>query len=332
MSRMVRTCVCVALLVAGALAMPVRSEDAKTTASDYPARTITIIVTVQAGSQSDVFARLVADRLQTRLGKPVVVENRAGGGQTIGATAAAKAAPDGYTLLQGNTSALIISPQLRDPMPYVTPRDFTPITLMASGPSVLVVNPKLPIKTAQELVAYAKANPGKLNYGSHGAGSFTHAMTELFMGATGIEMVHIPYNGGGPLSVGFLSGSVDVVIFDLVSIRPHVEAGKARVIGQVGGRRTAQYPDIPLISETVTPNIKADFWVGMAAPAGTPPEIVARLDREISSIMTDPAVKEKAEAVSMSFTPGSPKAFADQVAREWDLWGRVIRERKIAIR
>jgi tripartite-type tricarboxylate transporter receptor subunit TctC len=327
-TAIMRTCVGAALLVAGIV--PAWSQDAKT--ADYPTRTITIIVTVQAGSQSDVFARLVADRLQTRLGKPVVVENRPGGGQTIGGSAAAKAAPDGYTLLQGNTSALIISPQLRDPMPYLTPKDFTPITLMASGPSVLVVNPKLPINTAQELVAYAKANPGKLNYGSHGAGSFTHAMTELFMGTTGIEMVHIPYNGGGPLSVGFLSGSVDVVIFDLVSIRPHVEAGKARVIGQVGGRRTAQYPDSPLISETVTPNIKADFWVGMAAPAGTPPQIVARLDREIGSIMTDPDVKAKAEAVSMTYTPGTPKSFADMVAREWELWGRVIRERKIAVR
>jgi tripartite-type tricarboxylate transporter receptor subunit TctC len=332
MSRIMRACACAMVLVAGASSAPAWSQERKSAAADYPTRTITIVVTVQAGSQSDVFARLVADRLQTRLGKPVVVENRPGGGQTIGATAAAKAEPDGYTLLQGNTSALIIAPQLRDPNPYNTPRDFTPITLMASGPSALVVNPKLPIKTAEELVAYAKANPGKLNYGSHGAGSFTHAMTELFMGTTGIEMVHVPYNGGGPLAVGFLSGSVDVVIFDLVSIRPHVEAGKARVIAQVGGRRTAQYPDIPLISETITPDIKADFWVGMAAPAGTPPDIVARLDREISSIMTEPDVKAKAEAVSMSYAPGTPKTFADMVAREWDLWGRVIRERKIAVR
>ncbi|MCC6778628.1 MAG: tripartite tricarboxylate transporter substrate binding protein [Hyphomicrobiales bacterium] len=330
MSAIKQACALAALLtVAGTL---VCAQEAKAPVADYPSKTITIVVTVQAGSQSDLFARLVAERLQNRLGKPVVVENRAGGGQTIGAAAAAKSIPDGYTLLQGNTSAMIISPQLRDPMPYVTPKDFEPITLMASGPSVLVVNPRLPIHTAEELVAYAKANPGKLNYGSHGAGSFTHAMTELFMGATGIDMVHVPYNGGGPLSIGFLSGSVDVVIFDLVAIRPHVESGKARVIAQVGSRRTAQYPSVPLISETITPNITADFWVGMAAPAGTPADVVARLDREISAIMTEPEVKAKAEAVSMAYVPGTPKSFSDLVAREWDLWGRVVRDRKIVVR
>ena len=326
MSRILRAGLCAAVLLAAGAIAPARAQ------GDYPNKTITIIVTVAPGSQSDVFARLVAARLQTRLGKPVVVENRAGGGQTIGGAAAAKAAPDGYTLLQGNTSALIISPQLRDPPPYVTPRDFVPVTLMASGPSVLVVNPKLPINTVQELIAYAKANPGKLNYGSHGAGSFTHAATELFMGATGINMVHIPYNGGGPLAVGFLGGSVDVVIFDLVSIRPHVEAGKARVIAQVGSRRTAQYPNIALVSESVAPDLKADFWVGMAAPAGTPQPIVERLNREISSIMTEPDVKAMAARVSMDFIPGTPKSFAEQVDREWKLWGKVIHDRKISVR
>src|SRR5262245_4502179 len=236
---------------------------------DYPNRQITILVAVAAGSQADQFARLIAEPLARKLGKPVVIENRPGGGQVTGVHAAAKSAPDGYTLIHGNLSGFIISPQLRDPVPYNTPRDLAPIALTLSGPSVLVVDPALPIHTAAELVAYTKANPGKLNYGSHGAGSFTHVSTELFKGITGTDMVHVPFNGGGPLAVGFLSGQVQVVIFDLVSIQQHVKAGKARVVAQVGDQRSPLYPDVPLLSENVNPALAADFWLGMAAPAGT---------------------------------------------------------------
>jgi tripartite-type tricarboxylate transporter receptor subunit TctC len=301
-------------------------------ASDYPTRQITIIVSVAAGSQADQFARLIAEPLQQRLGKPVVVENRPGGGQVTGVGAAAKAAPDGYTLVHGNLSGLIISPQLRDPVPYNSPRDFAPIALTLSGPSVLVVDPALPIRTAAELIAYAKANPGKLNYGSHGAGSFTHVSTELFKGITGTEMVHVPFNGGGPLTVGFLSGQVQVVIFDLVSIRAHEQAGKARVIAQVGDQRSPHYSDIPLLSENVNPALAADFWLGMAAPAGTPQPIVERLNREINAIINTPEFKAKGEAVSMYPQNRSAKEFGDKIVREWKVWGDVIREKKLVVR
>ena len=196
-------------------------------------------------------------------------------------------------------SRLIISPQLREPVPYNTPKDFAPIALTLSGPSVLVVDPKLPVKNAAELIAYAKANPGKLNYGSHGAGSFTHVSTELFKGITGTDMVHIPFNGGGPLALGFLSGQVQVVIFDLVSVRGACRSRKARVIAQVGDQRSPLYPDMPLLSETVNPALTADFWMGMAAPAGTPPAIVERLNREINAIINTVAFKARGEAVSM---------------------------------
>jgi tripartite-type tricarboxylate transporter receptor subunit TctC len=299
-------------------------------AQDYPARQVAIIVTVAAGSQSDIFARAIAEPLSQRLGKPVVIENRPGGGQIIGAQAGAKAAPDGATILHGNLSGLVISPQLRNPVPY-TVKDFAPITVTYSGPSVLVVDPKLPIKTAADLVAYAKANPGKLNYGSHGAGSFTHVSTEMLKGLTGIDMVHIPYNGGGPLAIGFLSGSVQVVIFDLVSVRAHVESGKARVIAQVGERRSPLYPDVPLLSETLDPALANDFWLGMVAPAGTPPAIVARLNKEITAVLNIPDVKSKGESASMYAMPISAEAFAAKLDKEWSLWGRVIRERKIAV-
>ena len=207
-------------------------------------------------------------------------------------------------------------------MPYNTPRDFAPIAFTLSGPSVLVVDPKLPVHTAAELIAYAKANPGKLNYGSHGAGSFTHVSTELFKSITGTDMVHVPFNGGGPLAIGFLSGQVQVVIFDLVSIQQHVKAGKARVIAQVGDQRSPLYPDIPLLSENVNPALATDFWMGMAAPAGTPQPIVDRLNREINAIINTAAFKAKGDTVSMYPQNKSPKEFGDKLALRMEALGR----------
>ena len=314
------------LLLAAAAVAPAWAQ------ANYPSRNMTIIVAVAAGSQADMFARLIGDQLSQRLGKPVIIENRPGGGQVVGGAAAAKAAADGHTLFHGNLSGLIISPQLRTPVPYNTPRDFAPITLTFSGPSVLVVDPKLPVKTVQDLIAYAKANPGKLNYGSHGAGSFTHVSTEMFKGITGTDMVHIPFNGGGPLTVGFLSGQVQVVIFDLVSVRAHVEAGKARVIAQVGDQRSPLYPDVPLLSETLNPALATDFWLGMVAPAGTPAPIIARLNKEITEIIQIPEIKARGERASMFAAPLSPQAFGDKLSKEWALWGKVIADRKIQLR
>jgi tripartite-type tricarboxylate transporter receptor subunit TctC len=326
--RTIRAC-----LIAGALiaAVPV-TAGAQGTDVNWPTRTITIVVPVAAGSQADVFARIIADKISPKLGVPVVIENRPGGGQVIGSAAALKAAPDGYTLLHGNLSSLIISPQLRSPAPYDSPKQAAPINMTLSGPSVLVVDPKLPIKNAAELIAYAKANPGKLNYGSHGAGSFTHVSTEMFKGITGTDMVHIPYAGGAKLSLGFLAGEVQVVIFDLVSIRPHVDSGKARVIAQVGDQRSPLYPDIPLLSETINPALAADFWLGMVAPAGTPTPIIERLNKEIIASLSAPEIKARGEPASMAPAPTTAQAFGDRISKEWEKWGKVIRERNIQIR
>ena len=324
MSHPIRTWALSALLIA--------TSASGVVGQDYPTRQITILVAVAAGSQADQFARLIAEPLSQKLGKPVVIENRPGGGQVTGVNAAAKAAPDGYTLIHGNLSGFIISPQLREPVPYHTPRDFAPIALTLSGPNVLVVDPALPIHNSAELIAYAKANHGKLNYGSHGAGSFTHVSTELFKGITGTDMVHVPFNGGGPLAVGFLSGQVQVVIFDLVSIQQHVQAGKARVIAQIGDQKSPLYPGVPLLSETVSPALAADFWMGMAAPAGTPQPIVDRLNREINTIINTPEFKARGDAVSMYPQNLSHKQFGDKLAREWKQWGDVIREKNLVVR
>jgi putative tricarboxylic transport membrane protein len=322
-----------ACLIAGALlAAASTAAGAQGTAAAWPTRPITIVVPVSPGSQADVFARIIADKMSPKLGVPVVIENRPGGGQVVGTAAALKAAPDGYTLLHGNLSGLIISPQLRKPAPYNTTKMAAPITMTLSGPSVLVVDPKLPIKTAKDLIAYAKANPGKLNYGSHGAGSFTHVSTEMFKGITGTDMVHIPYSGGAKLSIGFLSGEVQVVIFDLVSIRPHVDSGKARVIAQVGDKRSPLYPDVPLLSETISPTLAGDFWMGMVAPAGTPAPIIERLNKEISAALSAPEIKARGEPASMLPAPTTAQAFNDRLTNEWAKWGKVIRDRDIQIR
>jgi tripartite-type tricarboxylate transporter receptor subunit TctC len=321
----------IALSLSALLALSTASAAFGENASDYPTRQITIIVAVAAGSQADQFGRLIAEPLQQRLGKAVVIENRPGGGQVTGVNAAAKAPPDGYTLMHGNLSGFIISPQLRNPPPYNTPRDFAPIALTLSGPNVLVVDPALPVHTAAELIAYAKANPGKLNYGSHGAGSYTHVSTELFKSITGTNMVHVPFNGGGPLTVGFLSGQVQVVIFDLVSIQEHVKAGKARVIAQIGDQRSPLYPDVPLLSENLDAALASDFWIGMAAPAGTPQPIVERLNREINAIINTPAFKAKGEAVSMYPQNRTAKDFGDKLAYEWQRWGDVIRQNHLIV-
>jgi tripartite-type tricarboxylate transporter receptor subunit TctC len=322
--RSIAAAICAAALLAAGMPAPAHAQA-------YPTRPITLVVSVGPGSQSDVFARMLAEQLQKRLGQSVVVENRPGGGQVTGVAAVAKAAPDGYTLIHGNLSGLVISPQLRNPPPYDVTKDFTPVAVTFSGHNFLLVNPDLPAKTVPEFIAYAKANPGKLNYGSHGVGSFTHVTLEMFKGITGTDMVHIPYNGGGPLTVGFITGQVQVMLLDLVTAKPHIESGKARIIGQVGDQRSLNFPDVPLLSETVDPSLTADFWLGVAAPAGTPPAAVERLNKEINAIVNTPAFKERGAAASMIAQNQSPQQFGAKLAREWESWGKVIRDRKLAI-
>lgn len=313
----------------GSLALGSGTAAAQT---DFPSRNITILAGVAPGSQTDVFARLLAAPLQQRLGKPVVIENRPGAGGLIGTQAAVRAPADGHTLLYGSNSPLIISPQLRDPIPYVTPRELTPVALTMSGPSIIVVKNDLPIRNAQELVAHLKANPGRLNLGSHGVGSFSHVAMELFMAETGTEMVHIPYNGGGPLTTAFLAGEVDVVLFDIFSILPHVRANRGRVVAQVGEQRSPLFSDIPLVSESIAPNVRADYWLGLFAPAGTPAPIIERLHAETRAIMDSAEHRTRVEQASMLTPPMTIAEVDAKVRREWDEWGRVIRQRNIVAR
>ncbi len=295
----------------------------------YPSRQITIISPAVAGSQSDVFARVLAAPMQQKFGVPVIVENRGGAGGILGTRAAVAAPPDGHTLVYGSNSGFIIAPQLREPVPYVTPRDLTPVAITLGGPSIIVVNPKLPITTPRELVAYLQANPGKLNLGSHGVGSFSHVAMELFMAETATQMAHVPFNGGGPLSVAFLSSTIDIALFDVLSIAPHVQAGAARVVAQVGEQRSPLFPSVPLVSETVAPAVRANYWLGVFAPKATPAPVLELLHSETMRIMALPENRERVAAASMLVTPMTLPEVNAKVDREWEEWGRIIRARKL---
>ena len=310
-------------LAAAGLAGPARAQ------AGYPNRQITMISPAAAGSQSDVFARILAAPMQQRLGQPVIVENRAGAGGIIGARAGVTAAPDGYTLVYGSSSGFIIAPQLREPLPYMTPRDLAPIAITLGGPSIITVQPRLPIRTAEELVAYLKANPGKLNLGSHGVGAFSHVAMEMFMAETGTSMAHVPFNGGGPLAQAFMTETIDIALFDVLSIAPQVEAGKARVVAQVGEDRSPLFKEIPLVSETIAPKVKVDYWLGLFAPAGTPDDILDRLHKETVDIMSLGENRQRVLQASMLTPPLTRAQFTAKVARDWDDWGRVIRDRKL---
>jgi tripartite-type tricarboxylate transporter receptor subunit TctC len=299
--------------------------------SGFPSRNLSIISPAAPGSQTDVFSRVLATPLAQRLGRSVVVDNRPGAGGIVGALAAVRAAPDGHTLIYASNSGSLIAPQLRRPPPYVTPRDLTPIAMTLSGPSVIVVNRAFQANTIQEYVAELKANPGKFNLGSHGVGAFSHIAMELFMAETGTEMVHLPYNGGGPLGAAFLAGDVHCALFDVLTARPLIAGGQGRILATVGERRSPLFPDTPLVSETVAPNVAMDYWLGLFAPAGTPAEIVERLHAEITAISETSEGRSRAAEVSMLAPPIPLPALRAKVEREWEDWGRIIRDRNIIV-
>ncbi|MGK7870994.1 Bug family tripartite tricarboxylate transporter substrate binding protein [Falsiroseomonas sp. E2-1-a20] len=297
----------------------------------YPSRNLSLISPAAPGSQTDIFSRILAAPLGQRLGRTVVVENRPGAGGIVGTLATVRAAPDGHTILYASNSGFLISPHLRRPPPYNTPRDLEPIAITLSGPSVIVVNQNVAATTVEDFVSELRANPGKYNLGSHGVGAFSHVAMEMFMGQTRTEMVHLPYNGGGPLGAAFLAGDVHVALLDVLTARPLISSGRGRVLATVGERRSPIFPDAPLVSETVAPGLAMDFWLGLLAPAGTPTEIIERLHKEITEITRSDEIRGRAAEVSMLTEPLSLPALRAKVEREWEEWGRVIRDRNIGI-
>src|SRR3954454_15186542 len=247
-------------------------------AQDYPAKPLRFIVPFPPGGGNDTVARAIAQQMSPALGQPVVIDNRPGAGGSIGADLAAKAPADGYTLFLAGVGSHVVNPNLHAKLPYDPVRDFAPVTLVASAPSVLVVNPGVPARTLAELTAYARANPGKLNYASNGNGSAAQLAATMYESMAGVKMVHVPYKGIAPAMTDLLSGEVQLMFGTIVALVPHIQAGKLRALAVTSKKRSSLLTDIPTLAESGLPEYEAGSWYGILAPAGTPPDIIAKLN------------------------------------------------------
>lgn len=294
-------------------------------ADEWPTRPITIIVPFAAGGTTDMVARPVAQSLSDRLGRPVIVENRVGAGGTLAAAAAAKAPADGYTIFLA-TVAHTMAPGLYKSLPYNFEQDFEPITLAAKVPNILIVNPDVAAKSVGELIAYIKANPGKINFGSAGPGSTEHMSGELFQSMLGANMVHVPYKGGAPMMTDLIAGHIQMAIETSGSATPHIQAGAVRALAVSTANRSPFFPDLPTLSESGLKNYDVTTWYGFLVPKGTPPDIRERLYRQLSEILKSPDIQARLK--DMGAEPGgeSPAEFAKFIHSEAEKWGRVAKE------
>jgi tripartite-type tricarboxylate transporter receptor subunit TctC len=307
-------------LAAGATALPAGSRIAW--AQTYPARPVRIVVGLTAGSASDIVARLVGQWLSERLGQQFIVENRPGAGTNIAAEAVVRAAPDGYTLLL-TASPNAINASLYDKLNFNFIRDIAPVAAISREPNVVLVNPSVPTRTVPEFIAYAKANPGRLNMASAGNGTTSHLAGELFKMMTGVNMLHVPYRGGTALT-DLLAGQVQVFFPPMVVPIAQVKAGKLRALAVTTATPSEALPDIPTVGEFV-PGYEASVWFGLGAPNGTPAEIIDKLNQEISAALADPKIKGRLAESGGKALAGSPADFGKLIADETEKWGNVIR-------
>ena len=293
--------------------------------SSWPQRPVRLIVPLAAGGGMDTITRALAVKLTERLGQTVVVDNRGGGGGAVGAELAASAPPDGYTLLMMSASG-VIRPLMYEGSRYSATRDFTAISQVTTQPYVLTVNPSLPAKSLQELIAYAKANPGKINYASSGQGSIIHLTSELFNRAAGIKAVHVPYKGIGAAYPDILANNVQMVFASIVSVLPHLKAQRLRALAVSGAKRSRSLPDVPTISEAGVKGLAVANWYGLVAPARTPPTLVERLNRDVVHVVHDPDLAQRYAADGAEGVGSTPQQFAAHLKSENEKWGKLIRE------
>ncbi|HVP89483.1 MAG TPA: tripartite tricarboxylate transporter substrate binding protein [Casimicrobiaceae bacterium] len=296
---------------------------------NYPDRPVRIIVPFPAGGPADALARIVGERLAQSLGKPFVIENKAGAGGNIGMEQGARAAPDGYTLTLAPVGNLTVAPALYAKLPYDPVKDFAPITVLAVVPNVLIVHPSVPAKTVAELVALAKAKPGSLNYASPGNGSIPHLAAELFKRVAGVDVVHVPFNGVAPATNAVLSGEVQMFFAQSSSALPQWRAGKVVALGVATRKRLASAPELPTIAEQGFPDFEATSWYGLVAPAGTPSSIVERLHGEIVRALALPEVRERIAGLGAETVGNSPSEFAAMQKAEAARWIKIAREANI---
>ena len=318
------------LVVPALLALCALASPAAALAQDYPSRPIRMIIPLPPGGGSDIMGRYVAQELGTRLGQSIVVENKPGGGSVIGVDFVAKSRPDGYTLLWTASDGLSIAPALRT-TPYRIPEDFAFLAHISDFAYVITVNPKLPINTVPELIAYAKANPGKLRYGTAGIGSGPHLATELVSKAAGIDMLHVPYVGIGPAITAAMGGFVDV-IFGAPTIKQHTDAGSLRAIGFSGATRHRDFPNVPTLAEAGMPNMVVTIWWGLLAPAGTPEPVLAKLRSEIEAMMKDPKTAEGIRKLGYEPAYLPHDRFRDFVLKDITRWKDVAKSANIQVK
>ena len=295
-------------------------------AQNFPTKPITIIVPFSAGGTTDILARIVGQGLHTELGQPFVVDNRAGAGGNIGASLAAKAPADGYTLFMGTVGTHAINQSLYKKMPFDPVKDFAPLSRVATVPNLLVAHASQPYKTVKELIAYAKAHPGEVNFGSSGSGSSIHLSGELFKSMAKVDMVHVPYKGSAPAMTDLLGGQIAIMFDNMPSAIQHVRSGKLRPIAVTTAKRSPELPDIPTIAEAGVPGYEAMSWFGLFAPAATPKPVLDRLNAALVKVLNQPDVKKKIAEQGGDVVAETPEQFAAFIKAETAKWGKVVKD------
>jgi tripartite-type tricarboxylate transporter receptor subunit TctC len=293
--------------------------------AQYPSKPLKLIVPFPPGGSTDILARALGHQLSEQLSQPVLIDNRPGAGGSIGAEAAAKAAPDGYTIMMGHLGTLAVNVGIYKHLPYDPVKSFAPVCLMAIVPSVLVVNPKLPVANVSELIAYGKKHPGKLTYGSAGLGSTSHLTTEYFKLATGLDILHVPYKGVGPMLTDLVSGQLSMGLNGAPAVMPHVTSGRLRALAVSSLVRLPSLPEIPTLDESGLKGFEANGWYGIVAPAGTPAAIVRKLNSEIRTVMGTDELRERLDAEGAIPAGGMPEEFGAFIASEIVRWGAVLK-------
>ena len=309
-----------ATLIAG-LGLPA----APAVAQDYPNRPITLVVPFPPGGSTTIVARIIADKMSEALGQSIVVDNRGGAGGTIGSRAVSKSAPDGYTILLGYTGTLAIGPSLYGNVGYDPRKDFTPIGRIATAPNTLVVHPSTPVQSVTELIAYAKANPGTVNYGSAGIGTVSHVCGEYYGLVAGVKLTHIPYKGTGPAIIDLLGGHIPMAFAPVPATHENAKTGKLRMLAVTSAVRSTLLPDIPTIAEAALPSFEAVLRYGLVAPPGTPPAIIAQLNAALNTALKNDDVRARLAVEGAEPLPSTPPEYGADIDREETQWSKVVK-------